>query len=91
MEQNSIKILGLMSGTSLDGLDLALCEFNSQNNKVTFSLIEAQTIAYDNVWKEKLQNAFKSNAEQYFKLHHLYGEFKTEKKTGFLKENKFFN
>lgn len=87
MEQNSIKILGLMSGTSLDGLDLALCEFNSQNNKITFSLIEAQTIAYDNVWKEKLQNAFKSNAEQYFKLHHLYGEFIAEKVNAFLKQN----
>lgn len=87
MQQKSLKILGLMSGTSLDGLDLALCDFTAHNNTVTFQLLASKTIGYEPVWKERLQNAFESNAEQYFKLHSLYGEFIAEKVTDFLKEN----
>lgn len=87
MIQNCIKIIGLMSGTSLDGLDLALCEFSSQNNTVKFNLVSSQTINYEPIWKERLQNAFDSTAEQYFKLHSLYGEFIAEKVSNFLKEH----
>lgn len=87
MQPNSIKILGLMSGTSLDGLDLALCDFRVQNNTVLFKLLASQTITYEAVWKERLQNVFEASAEQYFKLHSLYGEFIAEKVNSFLKEN----
>lgn len=69
------KIIGIMSGTSLDGLDLALCEFNNENPHASFNIIAADTIVYDNFWKEKLQTIFNANAQQYFELHSLYGEF----------------
>ncbi|MES2566480.1 MAG: anhydro-N-acetylmuramic acid kinase [Bacteroidota bacterium] len=75
MEIKSTKILGLMSGTSMDGLDLALCDFSMKNNIVTFFVIATETIPYEQVWKDRLQNAFEATAEQYFKLHSLYGEF----------------
>jgi anhydro-N-acetylmuramic acid kinase len=87
MQQKKLKILGLMSGTSLDGLDLALCEFSEQNKTVSFKLLASKTIAYEAVWKKRLQNAFDCSAEQYFKLHSLYGEFIAEKVNDFLKEN----
>ena len=86
MQQQPLKILGLMSGTSLDGLDLALCNFSVQNSTISFKLLASQTIAYEPIWKERLQNAFEASAEQYFKLHSLYGEFVAEKVTDFLKE-----
>lgn len=76
-----------MSGTSLDGLDLALCEFSEQNKTVSYKLVASKTIDYEPVWKERLQNAFEATAEQYFKLHSLYGEFIAEKVNDFLKEN----
>ena len=87
MQQHSLKILGLMSGTSLDGHDLALCDFSVKDNKISFELLASKTIAYEPVWKERLQNAFDCSAEQYFKLHSLYGEFIAEKVTDFLREN----
>ena len=75
MQDDSMKIVGIMSGTSLDGLDLALCEFKTLEGRVSFNLIAAQTIQYDSVWKEKLQNAFGAPAETYFKIHSAYGSF----------------
>lgn len=76
-----------MSGTSMDGLDLALCDFSITNGKVTFLVIAAETIAYEQVWKERLQNVFDSSAEQYFKLNSLYGEFIAQSVNEFLKKN----
>ena len=57
-----------MSGTSLDGLDLALCDFSIHNNTVSFTLLASKTIGYEPIWKERLQNVFEASAEQYFEL-----------------------
>jgi anhydro-N-acetylmuramic acid kinase len=80
-------IIGIMSGTSLDGLDVALCNFNTENYITTFKLIACETFLYQPVWKERLQNAFDASAEQYFKLHSLYGEFIAEKVNQFLEKH----
>ncbi|MES2513333.1 MAG: anhydro-N-acetylmuramic acid kinase [Bacteroidota bacterium] len=86
MQSKSIKILGLMSGTSLDGLDMALCEFKP-GEQISFNLLAAQTVSYEAVWKERLQNAFEATAEQYFNLHSLYGGFIAENVIAFLKNH----
>ena len=75
MHPNSVNIIGIMSGTSLDGLDIALCNFYEQDKKVHYRLIACETIHYETFWKERLQNAFESSAEQYFKLNQLYGKY----------------
>ena len=43
-----------MSGSSLDGLDLALCSFASEND---FNLLRATSIPYSDAWVDRLQNA----------------------------------
>ncbi len=67
--------LGVMSGTSLDGLDLALCTFKSIANTHQAEIVKALTIPYDSVWKMRLINAADASAQQYFKLHHEYGKY----------------
>lgn len=75
-------ILGLMSGTSLDGLDLALCEF-SENYE--FKILKAKTVSYSQEWKNVLSGAQHLSAENYFALHAKYGKFIADEINLFLK------
>ena len=87
MQSTSKTYLGIMSGTSLDGLDLALCQFDEIESKLSFKLLASETIKYDLVWKERLTNVFEAKAVDYFKLNSLYGTFIAEKVNAFLKKN----
>jgi anhydro-N-acetylmuramic acid kinase len=88
MESQSQKIVGIMSGTSMDGLDLALCEFKTQNGQISFKLLASETFAYNDDWKQLLQNVFNASADTYFKLHSAYGAFIGEQVSEFLTKNK---
>lgn len=64
-----------MSGTSLDGLDIALCRFSKHDNNQDFKLLAAKTIEYDDFWKEKLSSVHNYSALDYFKLNQQFGAF----------------
>ena len=51
-----------MSGTSLDGLDIAYTEFCFDNNKWSFKLLHSKSIHYTSEWKNKLNNAMQLDA-----------------------------
>jgi anhydro-N-acetylmuramic acid kinase len=46
MKEEKYKVIGLMSGSSLDGLDLAYCEFTLQNNLWAFVVKSQETIKF---------------------------------------------
>jgi anhydro-N-acetylmuramic acid kinase len=87
---NKFKVIGAMSGTSCDGLDLAACEFLEENNKWKFKVVAAETIEYTQDWLKKLQNTPFLSGEKIMELHAEYGNFTglqinaLIKKTGFL-------
>lgn len=54
----SRKVIGLMSGTSLDGLDIALCTITGAGNTTKVSLDEFITVPYAPDLKEKLLTVF---------------------------------
>ena len=48
-------VLGLMSGTSLDGIDLVIVRF-IKRDKWYFKIIKAKTYSYSEDWKKTLEN-----------------------------------
>ncbi|HQW22376.1 MAG TPA: anhydro-N-acetylmuramic acid kinase [Bacteroidia bacterium] len=56
MAQQNYKVIGVMSGTSLDGVDLAYCTF-THDDHWSFKFHFGQTIPYDAEWKRKLSTA----------------------------------
>lgn len=57
-------IIGLMSGTSLDGLDVAFCRFEPiGDGKFKYSILEAETYLYTKEWIERLKMLPFSSAE----------------------------
>jgi anhydro-N-acetylmuramic acid kinase len=57
MFKETYTIIGVMSGTSLDGIDLAHIKFAIKNNKWEFEIMESETISYDSSWLNNLRNA----------------------------------
>ena len=58
MNEKQYSVLGVMSGTSLDGIDLAHCVFSvSESNNWSYTIEVAETVAYPPSWKTKLQDA----------------------------------
>ena len=70
---NEYKVLGLMSGTSLDGLDLAYCHFWKEDDQWTFEIKKAITLPYQDHWRNKLETSIQLNADELLKLHRDYG------------------
>lgn len=64
--------IGLMSGTSLDGLDICSAQFEKQENWV-FQILKAETFPYSENWENKLNNAIHLSIEELLKLHSEYG------------------
>ncbi|MDB4335092.1 anhydro-N-acetylmuramic acid kinase [bacterium] len=66
--------VGVMSGTSLDGLDLALCHFFHTSETWTFEIEKYTTIAYTKEWQSRLANAQLLSAYDIVKLNREYGK-----------------
>ncbi len=73
-----------MSGTSLDGLDIALCQFKNAENSYEYSILDAETIEYTPEFKNRLINSYTASARDIFELNSYFGSFVAEKVTNFL-------
>jgi anhydro-N-acetylmuramic acid kinase len=51
-------IIGLMSGTSLDGLDIALCQFTGSGFATELQLLQFETVAYTEEMKNEIRPVF---------------------------------
>jgi len=81
--------IGLMSGTSCDGLDIAFCKFtmNSIDNSLKFEILAADTCDYPIEIITKLRNIEKASALDYMLLNNSYGSFIGSQISKFLKNH----
>lgn len=61
-------IIGLMSGTSMDGLDVALCEISGAGESTKVTLVQFDTVEYSEEIKTEIQKVF---AKQTIDFHDL--------------------
>jgi anhydro-N-acetylmuramic acid kinase len=78
--------IGLMSGTSLDGLDICYAKFQNITTW-EFEIIKTETIPYSSEWKNRLQNAILLSAEDLLALDKEYGFYLGEKTQEFISKN----
>lgn len=88
MEKQTYKVIGVMSGTSLDGIDLAEVDFTSGNNEWKFTLGNATTIPYPSEWFSVLNEAVKLSPEALGVLDRNYSLFLSKIIADFLYNNR---
>jgi anhydro-N-acetylmuramic acid kinase len=81
------RVLGIMSGTSLDGLDLALCRFTLSDKQWTYSIDKAATIPYPDPWFRRLEQAHTLDARSFLMLHKEFGRYIGEKVNAYLNDS----
>ncbi len=84
-EKKSLNVVGVMSGTSLDGLDICLCNFIIDNGKWSYSITNATTVSYDSSMIERLSLAFNTTGKELTKLDYDYGRWIGSQVKEFLK------
>ncbi len=81
------KVVGMMSGTSLDGMDLVLCRFHKEGQNWQYRILAAVTYAYPEEWKKKLSDAATLDAGAFLLLHQEYGSYIGNRVNDFLAGN----
>ena len=72
MFKETYNVIGVMSGTSLDGIDLAHVHFSIVDGKWSFDIYETETVSYDNDWLNKLQTAIDFSEDKLKELNKDY-------------------
>jgi len=75
-----------MSGSSLDGLDIAFAEFVHNAGSWSYEIVAADCYAYNDEWKNRLQNATELKALEYQLLHTDYGHYIGHEVARFIEE-----
>lgn len=85
---NRYLILGLMSGTSLDGLDMALCEFSKNEQEWESQTINCCSVDYPNELVKGIKNATMISSSELLILDKKLGRFYAEQIQQFLSASK---
>ena len=82
--KNTYRTLGVMSGTSIDGLDLAICSFN-KTKEWNFKIEKCKTVKYTKNWKYILGNLHNSTIQNILKHDIIYAKLIAKEIKKFLK------
>ena len=82
-------VIGLMSGTSLDGMDIAYCtfEWDEFSESWNYEIKKGATISYDDYWYNQLLNSMQLDETELALLDIQYGEWIGEQVLKFISEH----
>ena len=80
------RAIGLMSGSSLDGLDIVFAEFHENAGSWNFEINAADCYEYSDEWIGKLKSATSLSALDYQLLHVDYGHYLGQQVNRFIEE-----
>jgi len=83
------RAIGLMSGSSLDGLDIACVQLQETAGKWSYEILAAECLSYDEAWTNKLVQAIVLTAVDYQLLHTAYGHYIGEQVNAFIDKYQF--
>lgn len=87
MEQQIFYAIGLMSGTSLDGLDICYTKFTRKESIWNFEILKCATLPYSSELENSLRNAIHISSEELLKLNSDYGFYLGEQVSEFISKH----
>lgn len=76
--KNTYHAIGLMSGSSLDGLDLAYCRFDLEGGTISWELLAQECVPFDPKWTMRLKKLYSQDALTFVKTHTYFGHYMGE-------------
>lgn len=76
-----------MSGSSLDGLDIAFVELTEQRGNWSYAFVATECVPYSPEWAADLLNAPGLSVPEFLRLHTRYGHYVGEQVTAFIEKN----
>ena len=75
-----------MSGTSMDGLDLACCDFWEEGDSYRYEIVQCAQVDFEEKWKTRLSNLYGQSGEVFAKTNVYFGHWLGEKVKAFVEE-----
>ena len=86
LPSNTYTALGMMSGTSLDGLDMALCRLQRSATGWQYELLATTSIDYDDRWRQQLAGAIDLPANRLDEIDRIYGQWLGKQAAAFIQQ-----
>lgn len=84
-KKNEYKVLGLMSGTSLDGLDMAYCRFTrGSEGDWKYEILIAETQPWEESWQQAIHDAYYLQGAKLIEFHFRLGHELGRRASAFL-------
>lgn len=91
MKKENYNVFGVMSGTSLDGVDLAHIHFAIVDQKWAFKILECETVGYSQSWIQQLKNAVDFTKEELKIVNQNYTQLLAKIISEFIQKHKIEN